>query len=81
MQSHKNQIHRLLLIDRVLQSNTFNKPDGATRESLEKSVRELLASDEAQFLTPLPFEELWKGKDAFRKDLKFILTHYNLYYL
>ncbi len=76
MQSHKNQIHRLLLIDRVLQSNTFNKPDGATRESIEQSVRELLNSDEAQFLTPLPFEALWKGKDAFRKDLKFILTHY-----
>ena len=76
MQSHKNQIHRLLLIDRVLQSNTFNRPDGATRESIEQSVRELLTSDEAQFLTPLSFEELWKGKDAFRKDLKFILTHY-----
>lgn len=76
MQSHKNQIHRLLLIDRVLQSNTFTRPDGATRESLEQSVRKLLTSDEAQFLTPLPFEQLWKGKDAFRKDLKFILTHY-----
>lgn len=76
MQSHKNQIHRLLLIDRVLQSNTFNRPNGATRESIEQSVRELLTSDEAQFLTSLPFEQLWKGKDAFRKDLKFILTHY-----
>lgn len=76
MQSHKNQVHRLILIDRVLQQNTYKHPGGVTREALEISVQSLLSSPEGQILTNQNFHRLWKGNDAFRKDLKFILTHY-----
>ncbi|MDB4563990.1 WYL domain-containing protein, partial [Flavobacteriales bacterium] len=81
MQSHKNQVHRLLLIDRVLQKNTFRQPNGATRESLEASVKKLLTGGEDGIPSSLPctpkaFDELWKGENAFWRDLNFILTHY-----
>jgi len=76
MQSHKNQVHRLVLIDRVLQHNTFHEPAGMNSKDLEQCVQSLLSTSEGQQLTSVPFNELWKGKDAFRKDLKFILTHY-----
>lgn len=39
-------------------------------------MKDLLASEEGTHLTNVPFDELWKGKDAFRKDLKFMLSHY-----
>ena len=81
MQSHKNQVHRLLLIDRALQQNTFRAPGGVTRDSLEASVKALLVGDPGNHPTKptsssVSFDELWKGKNAFWRDLNFILTHY-----
>ena len=75
MQSHKNQVHRLILIDRVLQQNTFRKPEGATRESIEQSVRELIdnQNDPSSIQS---FEHLWKGRNAFWRDLNFIQKQY-----
>ena len=60
----------------MLQRNTFDRPEGVEIDHIKQSVQDLLNDENGAELTSQTFEELWIGKDAFRKDLKFILTHY-----
>lgn len=75
-QTHKTQIHRLILLDRVLQQNSVRHPDGAEIGQLRTSVRALLNTPTLFGVPGLVYEELWSSDKAFWRDLNFIKENY-----